>query len=105
MGKSEEDSRFLYEVRRLLVKPKELTDNPKPVQMSNKINVKVPINPNGIQTSQGLAVGMSVKHRVFGLGEINDLQDQEISIQFPKMEKRFDLETILSLGLLEKVEL
>jgi len=47
---------------------------------------------------------MSVKHRVFGLGEINDLQDQEISIQFPKMEKRFDLETILSLGLLEKVE-
>ncbi|QUW23200.1 ATP-dependent helicase [Sporosarcina sp. Marseille-Q4063] len=104
-GKSEEDSRFLYEVRRLLLKPKELTDDTTSVQVSNKINVKVPVNPNGIQTSKELAVGMRVKHRVFGFGEINDLKDQEISIQFKKMERRFDLETILSLGLLEKVAL
>ncbi|WP_172371864.1 ATP-dependent helicase [Sporosarcina jiandibaonis] len=104
-GKSEEDSRFLYEVRRLLLKPKELTVDTKSVQVSNKINFKVPVNPNGIQTSKELTVGMKVKHRVFGHGEINDLKDQEISIQFKKMEKRFDLDTILSLGLLEKAAL
>jgi DNA helicase II / ATP-dependent DNA helicase PcrA len=75
------------------------------VQVSKKINFKVPINPNGIQTSKELTIGMKVKHRVFGHGEINDLKDQEISIQFEKMERRFDLETILSLGLLEKVAL
>jgi DNA helicase II / ATP-dependent DNA helicase PcrA len=104
-GKAEEDSRFLYEVRRLLVKPKELMADSKSVQVSKKINFKVPINPNGIQTSKELTIGMKVKHRVFGHGEINDLKDQEISIQFEKMERRFDLETILSLGLLEKVAL
>jgi DNA helicase II / ATP-dependent DNA helicase PcrA len=104
-GKAEEDSRFLYEVRRLLVKPKELMADSKSVQVSKKINFKVPINPNGIQMSKELTIGMKVKHRVFGHGEINDLKDQEISIQFEKMERRFDLETILSLGLLEKVAL
>ena len=104
-GKTEEDSRFLYEVRRLLVKPKELMVDTKSVQVSNKINFKVPINPNGIQTSKELTIGMKVKHRVFGHGEINDLKGQEVSIQFKKMEKRFDLATILSLGLLEKVAL
>ncbi|MBO1910613.1 ATP-dependent helicase, partial [Microvirga sp. 3-52] len=104
-GKAEEDSRFLYEVRRLLVKPKELNGVTKSTPASKKPNFKVQINPNGIQTSKGLAIGMKVKHRVFGHGEIKGLQDQEIAIQFEKMERRFDLETILSLGLLEEVDL
>ena len=65
----------------------------------------IAINPDGIQDSDELVVGTAVKHRVFGNGEIIQRDGDEVHIQFGKMEKRLDLETVFSLRLLEKVAL
>ena len=100
-GKPKEDSRFLNEVRGLLLKPSEVTNEKKPVKVTK---ASIPLNPNGIHSRDELAVGTVVKHRVFGQGEIRERDGNEILIQFGEMEKRLDLETVLSLRLLEKVE-
>ncbi|MHA6260200.1 ATP-dependent helicase [Sporosarcina sp. CAU 1771] len=96
-----EDSRFLNEVRGILLPPK-----------VNEVKVKAPIkkmnvsiNPHGIQHQKELKIGLNVKHRVFGHGEIIGLAPTEIHIQFEKNEKKLDLDTILSRGLLEKVSI
>ncbi len=99
-GKPKEDSKFLNEVRNLLLKPGEAKKNQKPVKITK---ASIAINPNGIQDSDELVVGTAVKHRVFGNGEIIRREGDEIHIQFGEVEKRLDLDTILSLRLLERV--
>lgn len=99
-GKPKEDSRFLNEVRGLLLKPGEAKKEQKPVKVTK---ASIELNPNGIQDSGELEVGTAVKHRVFGQGEIIRHDGDEIHIQFGKIEKRLDLETVISLRLLEKV--
>ncbi|HJF31260.1 MAG TPA: ATP-dependent helicase [Sporosarcina psychrophila] len=99
-GKPKEDSRFLNEVRGLLLKPGEAKKEQKPVKVTK---ASIELNPNGIQDSGELEVGTAVKHRVFGKGEIIRHDGDEIHIQFGKIEKRLDLETVISLRLLEKV--
>ncbi|WP_342537708.1 ATP-dependent helicase [Sporosarcina sp. FSL K6-1540] len=101
-GKLKEDSRFLNEVRGLLLKPGEANKEQKPVKIKK---ASIALNPDGIQDSDELAVGTAVKHRVFGQGEVTRRDGDEIHIQFGKIEKRLDLETVLSLRLLEKVAL
>ena len=101
-GKPKEDSRFLNEVRGLLLKPGEAEKEQKPVKITK---ATIALNPDGIQDSDELVVGTAVKHRVFGQGEIIQRDGDEIHIQFGKIEKRLDLETVLSLRLLEKVAL
>lgn len=98
-GKPKQDSRFLNEVRGILVPSKA----PKVAVKSPVKKVNRSINPNGIQHSRELKIGLTVKHRVFGHGEIIGLDPGEIHIQFEKVEKKLDLETILSRGLLELV--
>ena len=58
----------------------------------------IALNPDGSKTVTSSAVGTAVKHRVFGNGEIIRHDGDEIHIQFGKVEKRLDLETVLSLG-------
>ncbi|MBE1555435.1 ATP-dependent helicase [Sporosarcina limicola] len=99
-GKPKEDSKFLNEVRGLLMKPGHAENNRKPVRI---IATEIPLNPNGIDDSDELTVGTVVKHRVFGCGEIIKCEGNEVHIQFDKMEKRLDLEILLSKRLLEKV--
>ncbi len=101
-GKPKEDSRFLNEVRGLLLKPGEAKKEQKPVKITK---ASIALNPDGIQDSDELTVGTAVKHRVFGNGEIIRRDGDEVHIQFGKVEKRLDLETVLSLRLLEKVGL
>jgi DNA helicase-2/ATP-dependent DNA helicase PcrA len=101
-GKPKEDSRFLNEVRSLLLKPGEAKKVQKPVKITK---ASIALNPDGIQDGDELTVGTAVKHRVFGQGEIIRREGDEVHIQFGKIEKRLDLETVLSLRLLEKVEL
>lgn len=98
-GKSKQDSRFLNEVRGILLATKVPEVDVKPVIK----RATIPINPNGIQHNKELQVGLTVKHRVFGHGEITGLSPSEIHIQFEKAKKKLDLETILSRGLLELV--
>lgn len=98
-GKTREDSRFLNEVRGLLLKPGMQEKNQEPVKITK---ATISINPNGIKDGDELEVGTAVKHRVFGKGEIMKRESNEIHIRFGKSEKRLDLETVLSLRLLEK---
>ena len=99
-GKPKEDSRFLNEVRGLLLKPGEAKKEQKPVKITK---ASIALNPDGIQDSDELVVGTAVKHRVFGNGEIIRRDGDEIHIQFGKMEKRLDLETVFRLGYLKRL--
>ncbi len=99
-GKPKEDSRFLNEVRGHLLKTSKVNGEQRAVKVST---ASIPINPDGIDSGKELTVGVIVKHRVFGQGEIKERNGNEVHIQFGDMEKRLDLETVLSLRLLEKV--
>ncbi|HEX5564744.1 MAG TPA: ATP-dependent helicase, partial [Sporosarcina sp.] len=99
-GKSKEDSRFLNEVRGILMKPEE-----NPTEKLKKTDWSILPDPDGISNKSELAVGMHVLHRVFGRGVINGIGEEEIRIQFGEAEKRLSLETILSRRLLKEVEL
>ena len=98
-GKPKEDSRFVNEVRGLLLKPI-LTNQKNKVVRTAK--VEIPANPNAITASKDLEVGTVVKHRVFGRGEITKRESKEIYIQFGDTEKRLDVDFLLSKMLLEK---
>ena len=106
-GKSKEDSRFLNEVRGLLLKPSEVRHESKRTAVStiDINNSAIPINPEGIQHSSELTVGTKVIHRVFGEGEIIASGDNRLTIQFAKMQKELDAETVLKYRILEKSRL
>jgi len=99
-GKKKDDSRFINEVRGILMKPIKSEKDTKSI--ISKVN-GVPENPNGIQFSEDLSVGMSIIHRVFGQGEIISFEGERITIQFAKMQKELDIDTVLNYRLLELV--
>lgn len=103
-GKPKEDSRFLNEVRRLLVKPSEKAKGNTQADKKKIENVSVPVNPAGIHERDELAVGLLVSHRVFGRGEVIELDEKRLKIQFAKMEKELDIDTVLQYRLLEQVK-
>ncbi len=103
-GKSKEDSLFLNEVRGLLLGSKEVK-NQLPNKPTSFTNPGIPINPKGIMDSTELVVGLQIIHRVFGQGEITALVNNQLTIQFDKMQKELDVDTVLKIGLLEKVDL
>ena len=98
-GQPKEDSKFVNEVRGLLLKPI-LTNQKNTVVRTAK--VEIPANPNAITASKDLTVGIVVKHRVFGRGEITKRENKEIYIQFGDTVKRLDIEFLLNKMLLEK---
>lgn len=96
-GKSKEESRFVNEVRRLVVQPPVAKiSEPKEVGLKN-----VPISLTGIAQSDELTIGTKVIHRVFGKGEIIDKLESRLTIQFKEEKKELDIETILKYRLLE----
>ncbi len=103
-GKPKENSRFLNEVRRLLVKPIERSEKNEPMHPKKIRRASVTMNPDGIQKRDELAVGLVVIHRVFGHGEIIEFGKERLKIQFAKMEKELDIETVLQYRLLEQVK-
>lgn len=103
-GKSKEDSKFLHEVRGILLKPLEKKEGK--LKTAGKVKGKaVPVNKNGIKKETELAVNMHVKHRIFGQGKITNLENNRIGIQFAEEEKEFDVHIVLKYGMLEKVDL
>ncbi|MCM3742554.1 ATP-dependent helicase [Sporosarcina luteola] len=99
-GKSKEDSRFMNEVRGILMKPKERKS-----EKLKKADLSTLPDPDGIYDRTVLSVGMHVMHRVFGRGVIKGIGEENIRIQFGETEKQLLLETILSRRLLKEVEL
>ncbi|MCM3710235.1 ATP-dependent helicase [Sporosarcina luteola] len=99
-GKTKEDSRFLNEVRGILMKPEERKS-----EKLKKADLSTLPDPDGISDRTVLSVGMHVMHRVFGRGVIKGIGEENIRIQFGETEKQLLLETILSRRLLKEVEL
>ncbi|MDN4607818.1 ATP-dependent helicase [Sporosarcina highlanderae] len=98
-GKTKEDSRFVNEVRGLLMKPEE-----RKMGKLKKVQPSIPLDPDGIHDSNELYKDMHVIHRVFGRGIVVEIGEAEIRLQFGENEKRLSLETVLSRRLLKKVE-
>lgn len=99
-GKPKDDSRFLNEVRGILMKPEK-----KNTEKLKKADLSTLPDPDGIANRTELSVGMHVVHRVFGRGVINGIGEENIQIQFGQNEKQLLLETILLRRLLKRVDL
>ncbi|ANU14167.1 ATP-dependent helicase [Planococcus halocryophilus] len=97
------ESRFVEEVRKLIVPEKRLATTQSSVAKT-PIKVKVPDNPNAIHTEEVLREGVHVRHRVFGAGEIVERDKERISIQFAKERKDLMIDICISYKLLEIIE-
>ncbi len=64
----------------------------------------IPDNPNAINDPAKLQVGLKIKHRVFGTGEITGLTEDTLEIRFKKYSKTLSITTCLEHKLLEVVE-
>ncbi|MGB6405895.1 MAG: ATP-dependent helicase, partial [Planococcus donghaensis] len=97
------ESRFVGEVRKLIVPEKRLATTQNSVAKT-PIKVKVPDNPNAIHTEEALREGVHVRHRVFGAGKIVERDKDRISIQFAKERKDLMIDICISYKLLEMIE-
>ncbi|ANU22282.1 ATP-dependent helicase [Planococcus donghaensis] len=97
------ESRFVGEVRKLIVPEKRLATTQSHVAKT-PIKVKVPDNPNAIHTEEALREGVHVRHRVFGAGKIVERDKDRISIQFAKERKDLMIDICISYKLLEMME-
>lgn len=100
----DQESRFVEEVRRIaLPKTKQAEIAKAPAASAPKTKIAVPDNPDAVRTIEELQVGANIRHRVFGNGQITDLDDEKVGIQFAKAHKEFLLEICLQYQLLELV--
>ncbi|AIY06500.1 UvrD/REP helicase [Planococcus sp. PAMC 21323] len=97
------ESRFVGEVRKLIVPEKRLATTQSD-KAKTPIKVKVPDNPNAIHTEEVLREGVRVRHRVFGAGKIVERDKDRISIQFAKERKDLMIDICISYKLLETIE-
>ncbi|WP_339254672.1 ATP-dependent helicase [Sporosarcina sp. FSL W8-0480] len=98
-GKTKEDSRFVNEVRGIVMKPEE-----RKMEKLKKVEPSIPIDPDGIHDLNELYKDLHVIHRVFGRGVVLEVGEADIRLQFGENEKRLSLEMVLSRRLLKKVE-
>src|SRR5690606_289492 len=74
-GKTKEDSKFMNEVRGILMKPDEMNKSNKP--KLKKADLSIPLDPDGVAERKELAEGMLVTHRVFGRGVIESISKRK----------------------------
>ncbi|MBD7907771.1 ATP-dependent helicase [Sporosarcina gallistercoris] len=103
-GKSKEDSKFVNEVRGILL-PKRTDSTKQKSSLVKTAPKSVAVNPNGIGNPDHLTKGTLVKHRVFGKGEIVDVSTETIEIRFAAATKRLALQPVLEKRMLEKADL
>ncbi len=96
------ESRFVDEVRDVAVAAKPPVKRA-PVKAQQPVKVKVPDNPNAVQQGSELEVGTTVRHRVFGAGEIIERDHERLVIQFAKERKELMIDICLSYKLLEVI--
>jgi len=114
-GKKAKKSRFVTAVKNIIHPPNETDETSNqtasattisrhiPIKGTQGQTVKIPYNPNAIQSKEEFVIGRFVKHRVFGTGIITRLNDEQICLQFNREEKTFLVSACLELGLLEPV--
>ena len=100
----DQESRFVEEVRRIALPKTKRTEATKASAPSSpKTKIAVPDNPDAVRSIDELQVGANIRHRVFGNGQITDLDEEKIGIQFAKAHKEFLLEICLQYQLLELI--
>lgn len=100
----DQESRFVEEVRRIaLPKTKQTEATKASAPSSPKTKIAVPDNPDAVRSIDELQVGANIRHRVFGNGQITDLDEEKVGIQFAKDHKEFLLEICLQYQLLELI--
>lgn len=95
-------SRFIDEVNDIIL-PEKTVRAPKRAIAATPVKVKVPDNPNAVGDQETLIEGATVRHRVFGVGEIVERDHERISIQFAKERKDLMIDICLSYKLLELI--
>lgn len=95
-------SRFINEVNDIIL-PEKTVRAPKRAIAATPVKVKVPDNPNAVGDQETLIEGATVRHRVFGVGEIVERDHERISIQFAKERKDLMIDICLSYKLLELI--
>ena len=106
-NKEVEQSEFLDQVNKV-INPFDYTI-PKsiPIQttvdkgLKKELKRKIPSNSDAIKNKTVLNVGIKVKHRVFGTGEIIECTDEVLEIRFQKYSKKLQISMCLELGLIE----
>ncbi len=108
-GKPKEDSKFVDEVRGILLPKQQGTGGKRPAGTKTVYSTQVPksiaVNPGGIGERGLLTEGTLVKHRVFGKGQIVEVGEETIEIRFASSTKKLALQPVLDKRMLEKAEL
>lgn len=97
-GEKVKESPFVSSVRSIV-------DPPKPTQTQiPKEQSSTPHNPKAIRNKEELKLGSLVEHRVFGQGEIIQINDERIHIRFQAGVKILSIPICLETGVLEPAE-
>lgn len=121
-GEKVEESQFVASVRTIMNPPKQIPkkETPEKTTTTNKNKVlnssngtskkavgqngsklEIPYNPNAIRNRNDLALGKTIRHRVFGHGTIVKIIEEQIHIKFETGIKALSITTCLEMGLLE----
>ncbi|WP_342541678.1 ATP-dependent helicase [Paenisporosarcina sp. FSL H8-0542] len=93
-GKEKVESRFISEVRSILLKNS---------KQSEAVTKQVdPENPNTIREIREMTVGLKIVHKKFGEGHIVQLKSDRIILRFGETQKELAIQMILDKGLLAK---
>lgn len=107
-GEKTEESVFVTEVRNILNPPKPISQAGKAGsgnegrrgKKGSQGQTPMAIDPHAIRTQSELQMGKTVKHSVFGHGEIAELSEESISIRFQRGVKKLSIRVCLEKGLL-----
>ncbi|OAK67300.1 ATP-dependent helicase [Lederbergia galactosidilytica] len=107
-GKKVSPSKFVRDVKRII--------SPEEFQKSHPTKTAIPKNKarqqkngnadqtNAIKDPAKFLVGLKIKHRIFGIGEITYRTDDTMKIRFEKYSKTLSVDTCLEHGLIEAVD-
>lgn len=100
-GKKVQTSRFLTDVSKIMYPNDFINTSEDSMKIHRKMKRKITLSENAVVEEKLLQIGVIVKHRVFGTGEIVKRSDHDLEIQFSKQKKLLSVETCLEMGLLE----
>jgi len=59
-------------------------------------------NPNAMKDASAFVAGKKIRHRVFGHGEIVEINGDPMAIRFEKRTVKLSISTCIEMGLLEE---
>lgn len=102
-GMETAESQFVAMVRNMMYPPKVIPEKEEPRPKANIRNAHLSYNSNAIKSTAQLKVGEFIVHRVFGHGEILQIEDDVIVIKFSREAKRLSIKICLDMGILKTV--